>query len=118
RDNRLAAAPLLSTVPVTLVGQEVLAAGEQEGAELPPRRVGVVQKVLLQEPGEELLGQLLGPVGGTDLPAEVGVERIPVAAAEAGQGLARLGGRAIAGLQHDAPVRRGEPPRGGGCRIA
>jgi hypothetical protein len=50
-----AAAALPGPDPVALVGQEVLAGGQQEGPELPLLGIERPEEVLLQEAGEELL---------------------------------------------------------------
>src|SRR5207237_2317267 len=80
-DDLAVAAAFLGVLPVALVGKEVLAGGQQERAEFPLGRVDGVEEILLQEAGEVFLGQVLGLFGAVALPANEGVERIPVGAA-------------------------------------
>ena len=81
---------------------------QQEGAEAALLPVGLGQPVLLQQPREELLRQVLGIVGLIAAAADVGVEGIPIGLAESGQ--RRLGAGRVAARrrQHHRPMRRDE----------
>ncbi len=68
--QRLCAGPLL--------GQEMLQSRQEKRAKLAFRAVNVAQIILLQEPHEELLRQILGIVRAVALPADEGVKRIPI----------------------------------------
>src|SRR2546425_1103115 len=59
---------------------------------------------LFQKPGEQLLGEVLGQVSGMALPADEGVERVPVGAAQLGQRRLRGGRVALPGRKDHAPV--------------
>src|SRR5207249_958814 len=94
RDVGATAAALLCGVVVVGVGQEVLAGGEQVRAEPAAGPVRGGEVVLLQQPGEERLGQVLGGVVVVAAAADVGVDREPVEPAQVGQRLAGVrGGR-------------------------
>ena len=67
---------------VPLVGQEVFERGQQEGAELAFAAVHARQEILGQQPQKELLGQVFGLVRLVSAAADVGIERIPIEAAE------------------------------------
>ena len=54
----MAASPLPGVLPIAAVGEEVGADGAQVRAEPPPRRVRFCQQPLLQDAGEEVLGQI------------------------------------------------------------
>jgi len=109
KDRRLAAAALLRPRLVALIGQEMVENREQERTEFALLMPKVGEVVFLQQPSEELLGQILGFFWAVALSSNVGVERSPVRAAEFLQRVGcsrRLG---IARCQHDAPMGRGEP---------
>src|SRR5262249_48723833 len=112
---------LLAAVPalegghrLPLVREEVLARGEQERTEaaLVPADVG--EEVPLEEAAEELLGEVVGLVGGVAAPPHVGVQRIPIPPAEIRQGLFTFAPAAVACAQDQAPLGGSKPPRGGG----
>src|SRR5262249_13042850 len=78
----------------------------EERAKSSPRRIGVVEIVLLEHARKKLLREIPRLVGAVSLPANERVDRIPVRLAEAGE---RLGGSIaalLAGRQHQAPARR------------
>ena len=68
-----------------------------------------VEKVPPQQPREELLRQVLRVVRAIAFAANVGVERIPIGAAEPLQGFTRLGRFYAPSLQNDAPMGRRKP---------
>ena len=90
------------------VGQEVLAGGQQEGAEAALGGVHCPEVVLLEEPGEEFLGQVGGSVRVVAPTTNEGVERIPVRGAERGAGIVGLRRAPVSGGQDEAPARRRE----------
>src|SRR5262249_43443949 len=66
------------------------------------------EPVLLQQAGEERLGEVLGLVGVVPAAADVGVERVPVETAQVGQRVVGLGRRLLLGGDDQAPPRRRE----------
>ena len=59
----------------------------------------------LDQPGEELLSEIAGVVGGMPAAADEGVDRVPVKAAQLGE---RLPGRRVFGGGNQAPAGRRE----------
>src|SRR5262249_11274953 len=108
------AAALAGVGPVALVGQAVLAGRQQERPEFALLAVYYLQVVLFQQPGEELLGQVLGLVRPVPLPADEGVEGIPVGPAQGGEGFTGPRRGLVSGGEDQAPLCGREPPRGGG----
>ena len=95
--------------PVPFVGQEMVDGDHEERTELAFAPVHLRQVVLVQQPEEELLREVLRVVRlVTPLP-HVGIERVPVGAAELFQGFLRAGRRVVPGRKHDAPVGGGKP---------
>ena len=86
RHDPLSAASFLGLGTVILVGQEAFYRHQKKGAEPSFLAVGGCQKVLFQQPREELLGQILGFRGRVAATTDEGVKRIPVNAAELGHG--------------------------------
>ena len=113
RDDATAAAPLRGPLEVAPVGQEMGAGGQQERAELPPGPVHAGQEIGLDQPGEELLGQVAGRLRVVAAAADECIEGIPVGPAQLGQHPAglRLGLVAVAGGDDPAPSRRRERRR-------
>jgi hypothetical protein len=72
--------------------------------------------LLLQQPGEEFLGQVSGLVDRMARPPDVGIQRVPVDLAERGQGGPGFGRIAAARGEHQAPSGRGEAVRMGEVR--
>ena len=93
---------------VPLVREKVRHRGEEKRAESALRPVGVRDPVLLDEPHEELLRQVLCLVGVVTAPAHVRVQRIPVDAAEPRRTVPPLVVVTATGSQYGRPVRRGE----------
>src|SRR5438093_12758032 len=85
---------------------------QQEGAELALFPIHRGEEVLLQQPGEELLRQVLGLVGRMALAADESVKWIPIGAAQAGKGLFRLRRAPILGGDDEAPMGGREPAGG------
>ena len=108
----LAAAAFLGAGAVPFVRQEPLQRHNEEGAEAALLPRGRFQVILLQQPGEELLGQVLGVGRAVPLPAHVGIQGIPVGAAKRFE---RRGG-----LRRILPARRQDhrPVRGNKDRRA
>ena len=78
RQDRPIAATLVRLLPLAAIGQVVDADGPQERAEPAAVGVGLGEQALLQHPGEEVLGQVLRPVGRMAPVPDVGVDRVPV----------------------------------------
>src|SRR5262245_16689346 len=76
------AAPLLSDGSRVFLGQKSLKRGQEKGAKLSASRIGRLQVVLLQQPGEEFLSLILRILGRRQPPPGVSVERIPIGLAE------------------------------------
>ena len=74
---------------VVLVGEEVLEGAEQVKSEFTLLAIGEGEVLLLDQPSEKSLSQVLCVMGVATAAAEVGVERIPVSAAELFQSLRR-----------------------------
>ena len=73
REQRLAAAALLGTHAVPLVRQKAFQRHDQEGAKPALLAGGPLSDSPSQQPGKELLGQVLGVGREGRLPARVGV---------------------------------------------
>jgi len=65
--------------------------GQEKGAEPPALGAETFEVILREKPGEKPLHQVLGVLLGLALPADVGIERIPVAAAQLLERDVRLG---------------------------
>src|SRR5207245_2190013 len=100
--------PLLGRLAVVFVGQEVLAGGEQVGAEPAAGAVGGGEVVLLQEAGEERLGQVLGGVVVVATAADISINRVPVQPAQVGQRLPGVRGGRVLSRGDQAPAGGGE----------
>ena len=81
---------------------------EDEGAEPATLGVGAGEGVAFQQAGEKGLGQILGVMDGITAPPHIGVKRIPVGLAEAGQGVPGPGGVAPGGEHDDGPMGGGK----------
>ena len=114
----LAAAAFLGSGFVPLVGQKTFEHHQQEGAELALCPGDGMQIVLVQQPREELLGEVLGIGRAVALAADVGVKRMPIGAAEGFEGRGRLRGWLLARREHHRPVRGQEPRLRGSRRFA
>ena len=90
--------------PIPLVGQKVLDRREEETAKPAPRRRSPGQRVLLQESSEELLRHVLRLARVGQVPADVDVQRIPVALAERRESCIGISILSTAGAEHQAPV--------------
>ena len=91
-----------------ILGQKPFQRHDEEGAKPAFFPGGGLQVVLLQEPGEELLGKVLGIGRAVPLPTHVGIEGIPISAAESFQRGSRLRRILPARRQHHRPMRRHE----------
>ena len=99
-------------VLVALIRQKMLTGRKQERTKLALARIHRLEEVSLQKSGEVLLGQVLRFIWFIALPADKGVEGIPITSAKRGQRLTRLRRVAILRSRNDAPMRRREPPGG------
>jgi len=91
---------------------EVFEGDDEEGAEAAFAGVGGVEPVMFEEAGEEFLGEVLGVVGGTAAAAGVGVEGVPVAAADGLEGGGGAGGLALGGGEDHRPAGGWKQPGG------
>ena len=82
RNNHLPAATLLAPGFAALLTKEVLEEREQERPELALLMVQVIEEILLQQPREKLLRQVLRLRRVVPLAPDLGVERRPVGAAQ------------------------------------
>ena len=96
----------LGTIP--FVGKEVIQASEEERAEPALFRPHATQKALAQQMCDKALRQILGVFVTKATSSHVGVEGVPVSAAQLFQGGRCLRIGALARRQHHAPVRGGE----------
>ena len=78
--------------------------GEQKGAEFAFFGLNLAEVVLVEELGEEGLGEVLGSRGVVAVSAEEGVEGEPVGFAEGAEGLGAFWGGGALGGEYDAPV--------------
>ena len=85
---------------------------EQERAKFAALRVSHAQMFAFQEPGEELLGQILSVVRIMRLPPDEGVEGIPIGAAQLLQRRLRSGCRTVTGGHDHAPMGGSKLGRG------
>ena len=108
REVRHTSTAFLRPGAVPFVGEEVLHRREQERPEPPPLGGHPVEGVLLQEPSEERLCQILRILPRMPLPSHVGVERIPIDPTQFTQCAGRVGGRLPACRQHHRPSGRHE----------
>src|SRR5215831_5587482 len=102
------AAALPGPLAVPFVGEEMFERGQQERAELAALGTGVPQMILLQEPGEEALCQVLCLRRQIASSSQVGVNRRPVGATQFRQRMLGFWRRTPSGGQHQAPLRRSE----------
>src|ERR1035437_3828574 len=92
RHKRAAATPLLRPLLVTFVGEEVFERGEHERPETALGLVHRRQVILVQKPGEKLLGQILGIVRAFPQTPDVGVKGRPINTAQPLQGVGGFDG--------------------------
>ncbi len=114
------AAAFLAAGFVPFIGEKVLERGEEEGAETAFFGAEAVEVITFEETGEETLSEILGILAGVAAAADVGVERIPIDAAEFGEGFFGLGRGTVAGGDDGRPVCSGEGVvrrRGGSCLV-
>jgi hypothetical protein len=97
---------------VPLVGKKVIESRQEKRAELSLQRADIFEKASLEQMGKESLGQILSIMSVVALASDVGVERIPIGAAQPFQRLSSMRGHAITRGQHDAPMRGREVSRG------
>jgi hypothetical protein len=102
-DEGLAAAPLEAGVVFSGVDQEAVEGDEQEGTELAAATVDGTEVVLLDEEAEELLGEVLGVLGGSGLMPDVGVKGVPILVAETFEGIASRRGVGVGGEEDIGP---------------
>ena len=81
------AAPLLAMGLVPFVSKIMLQRTEEECSEPPAPGIRVADVVLLDNPFEETLRQVLRRMGIVTAPPDIGIERIPISAAKLFQGL-------------------------------
>ena len=102
---------------IKFIGQKVFECGEQKRPELPFLAVDVGERLVEQQPGEELLSQILGCMRRMSTPPDVGIEGIPVPLAKLSKsqvGRRRTGTRR---RQHHRPLgcaKTGRPVLGSG----
>src|SRR5262245_24743050 len=106
---RLAASAFQRPSAITLIGQKVAKASQQERAELALFPLHLAEVILLQEPGEERLSQVLRILGILPLAAHVSIERIPIGATEFLQSFLSTRFDAVGSVEHDSPVSRRKP---------
>ena len=115
-DGREAAA-LLRVLPVPFVGQKAFQGDQQEGAEFALLARGGLQVILLQQPRKKALSEFLGVGRAAAGAAGVGVEGIPIGAAERFEGLGRFRGAFGLRGKHHGPMGGDENrARGRGLR--
>src|SRR4051794_12555866 len=78
--------------------------GQQESPEASAIAIGQPKILFLENSSEEFLCQVLRVMWTVPTPADVGIERIPVRAAQNLKGDSSLRTVDFAGLQHDTPV--------------
>lgn len=110
-DDGLAVAAFEGLAGSPVLGEEVLEAGDEEGAEFAARSVEVGQAAAVEQIGEELLGEVFGVFRLMALASDVGVDGRPVGGAKAFEGGLSGGGRTRPGLANDTPLGRTEVGR-------
>ena len=90
------------------VGKEMLQRRQQERTKPALLAAEALQVIALKEAGKETLGEVFGVLLRVAVAADVGIEGIPVGAAQFLQRPFCLWRAAAASGQHDRPVRRGE----------
>ena len=96
--HRAATAPFLGLAMTPLVGEKVIHCGEQERPEFASVPMHPLKPVAFQQPAEEFLREILRVSRFVAAPPHIGVEGIPVSAAELIQGARGRPLRAIPGL--------------------
>src|SRR5947207_9934293 len=91
-----------------LIAQEILHCAQQESAETAALAIGMGQPSLLDQLGEEALGEVTRAVRIVTAATHVGIERRPVLLAEPLECNRSLVGEHITRADHHAPVGRGE----------
>ena len=108
RQGRLAAAAFWRLRLVPFVREKMFQRRQQERAEPSAFRAQAGEIIFLQKPREERLRQILRVFLVVPAPADVGVKRKPVSAAQFLQRAIRLRRVPSARREHDRPMRRGE----------
>src|SRR5262249_40187830 len=108
RNELETAAAFLGLAASPFIGEEMLERSQQEGAEFALFWIDGPKVILLQQPSEEFLGQILGFVGLIAASANESVQGVPIRAAQVFQRRIDLGRTALARSQHDCPMSRRE----------
>ena len=103
RDD-LSAAALQGASLLPLIHQEMVQGRKEKRAELSLLACDGAEGVLPEQPGEELLREVLRVMRRVAALADVGVERIPIGLTELCQRLAGAGRVIASGRQHNRPV--------------
>src|SRR5439155_15037332 len=82
RDKGEVPASFLGASIAPFVSQKMLQRGQQKSTELAPGAIHGPQVIPSQQPREKLLGQFLGIIRTVTAAAHMGIERIPVSAAQ------------------------------------
>ena len=106
RNRGMAASALERHAAIVFIEQEVLAGGEEEGAEAAALAIGDREVFFLDQAGEEGLRQVLRFLDRMAASPDEREDRIPVQRAETRQRHLPLGGPAPARLEHEGPLRR------------
>src|SRR5687767_12153979 len=96
-----AAATFLCSRLLSFMRKEMLARGQQETAEPTFRRCRLAYEFCFQQMGEEALRQIASLVPVSRPPADVSIERIPIAFAEYGERFAGVRLAPLAGGEND-----------------
>src|SRR6266536_2504603 len=92
--------------------------GEQEGTELAAVGADRLEIILGEEPGEELLDEVLGVVGLVAAAPDIGVQRVPIGGAKLFEGASGFRGIVLAGSDYNPPRSSREPLAPDGRRLA
>ena len=85
-ENRFTTAAFLSVFAIPFIGQEPFEHGQEKGAKPAALPRHVRKEFLLQQAGEELLGQILGFLDRVAPPPDESIKRHPIGAAKRFEG--------------------------------
>ena len=104
--QKCSATTLLRATSVFFVGHEELQGSQQEGPEAAFFPVSPIEIAPFQDPDEEFLRKILRVIGRIPAPAQIGIQRIPVALTQGNEGGPGFLAMGIGGSDDEGPPRR------------
>jgi hypothetical protein len=103
------AAAFARAVTIFFIGHKEFQGSQKKGPKPPLLRVGAIEIPAFQHTDKEILREILRLAGRIPAPAQVGIQRIPVALTQSSQSRPRFLSTWIAGSDHHSPPRRWKP---------